>query len=133
MRLLPKKEVESKIRKERDQLLEESVRLRRYYRETKSKLSTIKDDYSKDRLERLDEFERFAAAILEKKGKLLKELSDTNEEIKKRQDVYYGLVEKQDELDDREYKLKERERKLDDREEFIRQLEVKVPIVTGKP
>lgn len=125
MKLLSKQKVDNRIKRERDVLLEDASRLRKYIRQQEAKLSTIKDDYSRDKLEALKEFEAFVGRLHDAKDKLLKEYNDVNEEIKKRQEVYYGLVEKQDALDEREYQIQRKEQKLNDREGFIKQLEAK--------
>lgn len=125
MKLLSQKESGSKIKKENDELIETNIRLRKYYAEILHKLNSLKDNYDPEKMAKLKEFEAFCKDLNEKKDKLLQEFNALEAEIQKKKDIYYGLITRFDELDERTYQLKEKENKLDLREAFVTDLEVK--------
>lgn len=124
MKLLSKPEIKSRIQLNNDELLATNSRLRKVYVELLSKINNTKVNYSKD--EKAQEFERFCADILQKKSVLLSNIKMLEEDIERKKEVIYGLIEKQDELQEKEFEIKEREAKLDMRESFIRQIENKI-------
>lgn len=126
MHLLSKKESDSKIKKENDELIESNIRLRKYYSEILHKLNTIKENYDPEKMAKLKDFETFCKDLLIKKEKLLQEFNTLEAEIQKKKDIYYGLIARFDELDERTYQLKEKESKLDLREAFVTDLENKI-------
>ena len=125
MKLLSKKESESKIKKENDELIEPNIRLRKYFAEITHKLNTIKENYEPEKMARLKDFEVFCKDLLIKKDNLLQEYNALEAEIQKKKDVYYGLIEKQDVLDEKIYQANEQEKKLNLREIFVSDLEQK--------
>lgn len=125
MKLLDCKEAQSKVKKDNDELILSNIRLRKLLQEITNKLNTIKENYNPAKLKILQEFEIFSKDILEKKSKLLEELQGIENEIVKKKDIYYGLIVKQDLLDEKIYQIREQERKLDLREAFIGELEKK--------
>ena len=74
---------------------------------------------------RLKDFEVFCKDLLIKKDNLLQEYNALEAEIQKKKDVYYGLIEKQDVLDEKIYQANEQEKKLNLREIFVSDLEQK--------
>lgn len=125
MKLLSKHEAQASIKKDNEELVDTNIRLRKYLKQITEKLNKIKEDYSPDKLQKLKEFEEFSADLMVKKGKLLKELSDIESAIEKKKEVYYGLIEKQDKLEEKIYQINQREAKLDIRENFLKELEKK--------
>lgn len=124
MKLLSKQEVKSKIQLNNDELLVTNSRLRKVYGELLAKINNIKVNYSKD--EKAKEFEQFCAEILHKKSALLSDVKVLEEEIEKKKEIIYGLIEKQDELQEKEFEINEREIKLNMREDFIKSIENKI-------
>lgn len=125
MKLFSARDSQAKLKKENEELIDMSVRLQRYFQGLKTKLKSAKSDYEPDKVAKLMEFEMFCVEIQQKKSKLLEELNQIEQIIKDKKEVYYGLIEKQDELEERMYEVKEKERKLDLREEFVHELERK--------
>ena len=125
MKLLPKQEAKSRIKKENEELIDANIRLRKQYKNILKKLDTIKDDYTPEKVKRLEDFEKFCIDIQQKESKLLQNLEYIKQEIEKKKEVYYGLIEKQDQLDERIYQADEKEKKLDLRENFLKELEKK--------
>lgn len=125
MKLLLKPEAEIKKKRENADLIESNIRLRQMYKESADRIRTAKIDYGADKLRALDEFEKFCNSINDKKSKLLQEYNGILKAIENKKEVYYGLVAKQDELEEREFKVIEREKKVDLREKFISELEKK--------
>lgn len=126
MKLLPTKEAKDKLRKENDDLIETNLRLRGYESQVKKRLGALKEDYEPDKLAKLKEFEAFCKDLITKKGKLLKELSDIEYAIKQKKELYYGLIAKQDALEEKQYELKQKEMNISLREVFVEDIERKV-------
>lgn len=125
MQLLSQKETKSKLRKEHDELIDTSVRLNTIVREKHRELNTLKRHYDPDKLQAKADFDAFCRDIQEKKSRLLQELAQIEKEIEAKKDIYFGLVAKQDALEERIYAANEREAKLNLRENFINELERK--------
>ena len=125
MKLLDQKEAQSKVKKDNDELILSNIRLRHLWQDITVKLNTIKESYQPEKLKILQEFETFCKDILGKKAKLLEELQGIENEIKKKKDLYFEIIQKQDALDEKIYQMKEQEKKLDMRELFVSELEKK--------
>lgn len=125
MKLLTKTEAKSKAKLENDALIESSIRLRSYHKNITEKLNNIKDDYSGDKLEKLREFEQFCQDINNKKQIVLAELANIQKLVKDEKEIYYGLIVKKDELQEKEYQIAEEHKKLNLREAFVLDLEEK--------
>ena len=125
MRLLQKQEAEHSLKRENDELVDQNLTLRSYYGKALERLRGAKDDYSKDKLKKMEEYEAFCRALDEKKAKKLQELAEVSKAVEDRREIYYGLVAKQDSLEDRIYKQDQREKILDLRENFIKEIEEK--------
>ena len=123
MKLLQKSEAHLKIKKDNEELVEMNIRLRKYLKDITERLNTIKDDYKPDKVKKLRDFEEFCADIQARKSKLLEELSEVERMIERKKETFYGLVAKQDFLEERSYQIKEKENKLNLRESFVTQLE----------
>lgn len=124
MKLLSKPELKSKLHKQNEELIETNQRLRKIHQELLSNINLVKKVQSKDEVTK--EFDKFCVEIIFKKSILLKEFKDLQEEIDRKKEIMFGLVERQDKLQEEEYQLKERENKLDLREIFIKQIENKI-------
>jgi hypothetical protein len=124
MKLLQKPELKSKLGKQNEELIQSIQRHQVFYQDLLKKINSVKQGFSKDK--ELQEFERFCEENTVKKSKLLKEYKELEEEIEKKKEIIFGLVEKQDELMEKEYELSEREKKLDLRENFIKNIEKKI-------
>lgn len=124
MKLLSKPEVKSRIQLNNDELLATNIRLRKVYSELLAKINNAKVLYSKD--DRIKEYEQFCADILQKKSILLNSLKTLEDEIERKKEIIYGLIEKQDVLIEKEAEIKEREAKLDLRESFVKNIENKI-------
>lgn len=125
MKLLSKEHAENKIRKDNETLVETNIRLRALEKQINDKLNSIKEDYSGDKLQKLQDFERFCKDLQIKKEKLLSELAGIQKLVDEKKDVYYGLIEKKDKLDEMVVHLQEKEARLNLRESFVEELEKK--------
>lgn len=125
MKLLTRKEAQTSLRKENDELIESNIRLRKSWQEITSRLNNLKNDYEPEKLEKLKEFEAFCKDILARKAKLLEEINALDTEITRRKDLYYGLIAKQDALDEKIYQMNQKEETLNRREVFVTDLENK--------
>lgn len=125
MKLLTKTSADSRVKRDNDELIETNIRLRKYYGEIVHKLNTVKETYEPDKLHLLKTFELFVKDITAKKTKLLGELEQLEKLIEQKKDLYYGLITKQDQLDERVHKANELEKKLTLREAFVVDLETK--------
>lgn len=125
MKLLSRKEAEIGIKKSNEELLGTNVRLREMEKQVLRRLNEAKLNYDPEKVKALKDFEQFIADLNEKKSKALQELNAYNKLIEERKEIYYGLVEKADEVDERLLQIKEANRKLDLREAFIVDLEKK--------
>ena len=125
MKLLSKNEAQSSLRKDNDELLETNIRLRHFERTVTQKLNHIKETYEPEKLAKLKEFEQFCKELAVKRSKLLQELAGIEQEIVKKKEIYYGLIAKQDALDEKIFNLHEQESKLKLREAFVVDLEQK--------
>lgn len=123
MKLLSKPDAQSKIKKANEQDLETSLRLRTLIREQRQELATLREDYEPEKIAKKAEYDTFCKEIQAKKEKLLRELSAIEQEIAAKKDLYFGLVAKQDALEERLYQTQERERKVELRENFISEIE----------
>ena len=126
MKLLSKIEAETSVKRDNDFLIEKNIRLRRYWGEFLKRLNSVKQDYGPEKLKKLEEFEGFCREINAKRSKLLKELSDLEKLIEDKKEIIYGLVERQDLLEEQVHKIKERENKVELRELFVGELEAKI-------
>lgn len=125
MKLLSKSEAQNTIRKDNDELIETNVRLRKYWSEITSRLNNVKENYEPDKLAKLREFEAFCKDILARKAKMLEELNVIEKEITRKKDLYYGLIAKQDALDEKIHQMGQQEQTLKMREVFVTDLERK--------
>jgi hypothetical protein len=125
MKLLSKQSATSKLKQDNDNLIETNIRLRKFWSEITQKLNLAKDNYNTEKLQKLKEFEVFCKDILIKKSKLLEELNYIENEISKKKDIYYGMIQKQDLLDEKAYQVEEAIKKLGLREAFVVDLEEK--------
>lgn len=125
MKLLSKTEASSSIKKENEQLIESNIRLRKFWTDITHKLNTVRENYEPEKMAKLKEFEQFCKDLLMKREKLLQEYSALEAEIQKKKDIYYGLIQKQDLLDERIYQVEEAHKKLQLREKFVVDLEQK--------
>jgi len=125
MKLLSKTDAGSRIKKENEELLDTNIRLRKYEKDFLGKLNVAKKNYDPEKIQALKDFEKFVADINTKKAKLLEELVGIETVIAQRKDLYYGLIEKQDALDEKLYKLHEEEKRLELRIAYVEELEQK--------
>ena|SRR3990167_4533000 len=126
MKLLTRKEATIGLKKENDNLIGSNLRLREMEKQVLKRLNEAKTNYDPEKMKALKDFEQFTADLMEKKSKLLSELNAYEKLIEERKDIYYGLVEKADALDEQVYQVKEANRKLDLREAFVSELERKI-------
>lgn len=125
MKLLAKPEAKSRIKREEESLMGSVSRLRKLERETQTRLQSAKSGYEPEKAKALKDYEDYIRDLSGKKAKFLRELQAVSKLIEDKKEMYYGLTEKFDELQEREFHLNEREKKLDLREQFINQLEAK--------
>ncbi len=126
MQLLARNVAQSKLKIENDNLVETNIRLRQYERVITERLNNVKDSYEPDKLQRLKEFETFCADIQAKQTKLLQELASIEKQVEAKKEIYYGLIAKNDAIDEKIYLMNEQEKKLKLREAFITDLEQKI-------
>lgn|SRR3990167_4339491 len=125
MKLLAKKDVDNKLRRENEELIDTNIRLRKSYTDIVKRLGTIKENYEPDKIKKLKEFEDFCKELQIKKSKLLEEYREIDTAIERKKDLYYGLIAKQDLLDEKVYQIKKEEEKLGVRQLFVEELERK--------
>ena len=119
MKLLSKTESVNSIKKENEELISTNIRLRKYFKDITASLATLKSNYEPDKIKKLEEFQIFCEEINVKKSKLLKELNSIEGIIEKKKEIYYGLIAKQDQLDEKLHQLNEKETNLSLRESFV--------------
>jgi hypothetical protein len=125
MKLLDQKQAQSNLKTQNDELIGTNIRLRRFWQEITQKLNTIRENYDPDKLKRLKDFEQFCKDLIIKKSKMLEELVSIEKQIENKKEIYYGLIAKQDKLDEYVYEIQEKEKKLKLREAFVIDLEAK--------
>jgi hypothetical protein len=125
MKLLNKTEAESSKKKENDLLIESNLRLKQIEISIKRRIERAKSNFDPEKLKALVDFEKFTEELNQKKSLMLKEMNDIQGHIDAKKDIYYGLVEKQDMLEEKMYQMSEKEKKLDLRESFVNDLERK--------
>lgn len=125
MKLLAKKDVDNKLRRENEELIDTNIRLRKSYTDIVKRLGTIKENYEPDKIKKLKEFEDFCKELQIKKSKLLEEYREIDTAIERKKDLYYSLIAKQDLLDEKVYQIKKEEEKLGVRQLFVEELERK--------
>lgn len=133
MKLLSKQSATSKSKQDNDNLIETNIRLRKYWGEITHKLNTVKESYEPEKVAKLKEFEEFSKDILSKKSKLLEELNGIERMIKDKKEIYFGLIEKMDLLDEQKYQAEEVIKKANLREAFVVDLETKWKEKNGLP
>lgn len=126
MKLLERKEATLGLKKDNEELLGTNIRLREMEKQVLRRLNEAKENYDPEKVKALKDFEQFVSELNEKKSQLLKELSAYQKLITERKDIYYGLVERQDELEEKIYQMDEKNKKLDLREAFVKDLEKKI-------
>ena len=119
MKLVSKTESVNSIKKENEELISTNIRLRKYFKDITASLATLKSNYEPDKIKKLEEFQIFCEEINVKKSKLLKELNSIEGIIEKKKEIYYGLIAKQDQLDEKLHQLNEKETNLSLRESFV--------------
>lgn len=125
MKLLARKEAQIGLRKENETLLDTNIRLRQAERNVLERLNSAKENYDPEKMKALKDFEIFVSDINDKKSKLLEELNAYGKLIEERKEIYYGLIQKQDLLDEKLHQVAEENKKLDLREAFVVDLEKK--------
>lgn len=68
----------------------------------------------------------FSGKLMAQKSKLLKEYQQLEKKVEEKKEILYGLIEKQDQLDERERAIDVKEQNLNHRETFIKALEEKM-------
>ena len=125
MQLLGKKQARSTAKLENETLIESNIRLSQYHQDITRKLNDVKDNYDPEKLKILKDFEDYCKDIQAKKTKVLGELNTVEQLVEEKKEVYYGLIEKQDILMEKEHQINEENKKLDLRQTFVTDLEAK--------
>lgn len=125
MKLLNRTEAQMTKKKENDNLILSNIRLREYGKVITERLRTIKDSYEPEKVQRLQDFEDFCKDLMEKKAKILAELAGLQKLVTETKELYYGYVQRSDELLEKKYQIDEDNKKLDLRQIFISDLENK--------
>lgn len=123
MQLLSPKDATPRLRKEIDEQVDTASRLSKIIRAKRIELDSLEANYDPKTLKAKREFEDFCRDLQDRKSKLLQGLTEIEAEIEKKKDIYFGLVAKQDALEEREHAVSERERKCELRENLISELE----------
>jgi hypothetical protein len=118
MKLLSKNEVKSISQKETDIILEKNSRLAEYLSKGLKKFNLIKDNYDQDKIRKQKEFDAFCEKINTKKSELLKDYKKWEKLVEGKKELYYALIEKNDELIEREENIKRGEERIKVREDF---------------
>jgi hypothetical protein len=126
MKLLAKKEARTRIAKSNEALFDNVLRLRQVEKDLLHRLNTAKTNYDPEKVKALKDFEQFVSELNQKKSALLKDLNAYEKLIEDRKEIYYGLIEKQDLLEEKRHQVEEAHRKLDLRESFIVDLERRI-------
>ena len=123
MELFTPERIKSETERNNDALEIRSMYLTRMVKSLETKIRVLRGEYEAVKNEtKVD----FADKILQQKSVLLKELGEIQTKIKKANELYYGMVEKQDVLEEREYKLIQKEENLNKREEYVKMIEKKM-------
>ena len=125
MKLLPKTEARSRAKLENEELIASNIRLRQYLQGITQKLNNVKDSYEPEKVQKLQEFERFCKELEVQRTKLLTELAGIQKLVNDTKDIYYGYIQKKDQLAETEYKIQEENKKLDLREAYVVDLEAR--------
>ena len=125
MKLLPKTEARSRAKLENEELIASNIRLRQYLQGITQKLNNVKDSYDPEKVQKLQEFERFCKELEVQRTKLLTELAGIQKLVNDTKDIYYGYIQKKDQLAETEYKIQEENKKLDLREAYVVDLEAR--------
>lgn len=126
MKLLARTDAQSKLKVENDSLVENNIRLRQYERVIIERLNNAKTNYDPEKLRALHEFETFVSDLQIKKTKLLQELASVEKQVELKKELYYGLIAKNDAIDEKIFDMSEQEAKLKLREAFVVDLEQKI-------
>lgn len=125
MKLLEKTQAQSKLKRDNDELIESNLRLRHFERDITKRLNAAKESYEPEKMKALGDFEAFSKDLQAKKSKLLMELAGIQQLIEQKKELYYGLIARQDALQEKAYQIQEANRKLDLRQTFVEDLERK--------
>jgi len=125
MKLLAKPQAESRAKRENNDLIDSNLRLREYEKTVIGRLNTAKENYEPEKMQALQSFETFMKDIQEKKSKLFQELAGIEQAIAGKKEIYYGMITRMDELQEKAYEIKEAHKKLDLRQIFVEDLEKK--------
>lgn len=117
MKLFTKTETLENLRNEKRFLEATNERLDKLVKE-KQKLLNVEEFDSKI-LAKQKELKSVEGAYITKKSELLKELRSIELLIESKKEILYGLIEKQDELDERERNISEQEEKLKLQAQFV--------------
>ena len=117
MKLFTKTETLENLRNEKRFLEATNERLDKLVKQ-KQKLLNVEEFDSKI-LAKQKELKSVEGAYITKKSELLKELRSIELLIESKKEILYGLIEKQDELDERERNISEQEEKLKLQAQFV--------------
>jgi len=132
MKLLQKAEVDLKYKKQNDELIGKNNRLLGYFTKGVARLNSLKDNYDQVKVNKYNDFVDFSNHIAQQKSKLMEEVVVIEKLIKEKTETYYGLIAKQDELDEREFNMKQKANNLSMREEFVKESEEKIKLKWDK-
>lgn len=126
MKLLSKNEAQSKKKSENDAFVESNIRLREREKQLVGRLNNLKSNYEPEKILALRDYELYMADLIEKKSKALRELTAIQNMVNDKKEMYYRLLEREDELLEKAYLVAEKEKKLELREKFVEETEKKI-------
>jgi len=126
MKIFSPEKIKIEGEKKADRLAFEKVQLEKQVRDLQIELQAVRGQLNADKSKIDKTFKEFVQDINAKKSNLLKELLEVERQLEKKKDLFYGLVEKQDTLRDREIEVSEKEENLRRREVYVRSLEGKI-------
>lgn len=117
MKLFTKTETLENLRNEKRFLEATNERLDKLVKENQKLLNV--EEFDAKILAKQKELKSVEGAYITKKSELLKELRSIELLIESKKEILYGLIEKQDELDERERNISEQEEKLKLQAQFV--------------
>lgn len=119
MQLLGAQEVKKKRTQEETDWKSKITKAQRQLEQLENRIRLANSDLGYEKLQRLEEYERFCKQLDDKKKEKLLDYQILKERITALEDTIDNISRREDKLTDKEEDLRERERILADRERFI--------------
>jgi len=124
MKLLTKEEVNKVARQQNRELAQKNSRLVDFFQRSIKKLNNTEIDSDLQRKQY--DYDKTVQDFLERKDTMLQELMMLQRKVEEKKDILYSLIDKQDELDERERTLREKEEVIKLQAQFVDQISEKI-------